>query len=979
MNNLRVLHINKLDFPGGAARIAWTLMESMTALGHDVNICAYQKTVDDPRIIPITFPQTNWQRNLLNKEAQQGLFDIYSAALLKVLDHPLFEEADIIHLHCTNGGYFSYLLLPFLTAKPTVWTLHDPLAFTAGCLNTEFCDKWKDNWCAECPHESSVSKKPVQRELVQLLKASIFKLAKFTVVCPSKWLENQAKDSILKNHDIRRIYNGIDVETFCPGDRAKLRKKLGLPLNRNIVMAAAHGGLSSFKNGGNFIEALRILEHSHPELLLLNIGTCDNSIFADLRTERIDLPFIKDLNLLAEYYAAADVFVNPSLIESFGLTTCEAMACGTPVVAFHTGGTPEIIDHQADGYLAQCGNSQDFANGISLLLDNTELRHRMAEAARVKIIDNFSDKRMVDDYLELYEELVKTSPSYWTFKTAEKIPWLVTKARAGGWDSVWQEFKLIYGNFDTENCSQRSIFTDLFFSYCLSLVDLIDESEVFWQIIELRHKFRQVPVRSDMSPEEKKAILDYCGNLRQKLHEYIVKTPYHEMSKLNNQRQVLIIQTWLNVFLDAFSVLNLAADTMAEKYNANTLDCQETSDWYKQMLLKSMYQPFATDIETVSASKLWNAPLVPFWCKTIIAFWLINIPYYGIGSNHRQKILKNLPELCKVSMSQTFFTAFINAAINSLWRVSYAGGNNVEVLSTFGDFITSHASRFYSQYAKAKLIRPNSKKDGKIRIGYISRFFRSQAVSYYMINRVIHHDKSKFEVYIFSLSDRHDEMSEIFAKHSDRYIRFTDLWDIDGIARSVEACELDILIYTDIGMEALTYTLAGLQLAPIQCAMVGHGTTTGLPRINYYISGDFEPEDADNHYREKLIRLPNLGAAQYPPPFTREPLPPRKDWKIPDNVVVFVSCANGIKHTPSRDALLIEILKKAPNSCIVLKPFYFLQEDYILSNRVRAAAEEANVSNRLFIIPPLKHVVALLSVADVQLDTYPYGGWTTNM
>ncbi|MBP2629114.1 MAG: glycosyl transferase group 1, partial [Firmicutes bacterium] len=115
---LRVVHVNLFDAKGGAARIAWQIMNSMTAQGHDVHIFAQHKTTNDPRVIPIAVPQTGWQKTLLQQQAQQGLFDLYSAALLGVIQHPLFEQADLVHLHCINGGYFSFLLLPFLAAKP---------------------------------------------------------------------------------------------------------------------------------------------------------------------------------------------------------------------------------------------------------------------------------------------------------------------------------------------------------------------------------------------------------------------------------------------------------------------------------------------------------------------------------------------------------------------------------------------------------------------------------------------------------------------------------------------------------------------------------------------------------------------------------------------------------------------------------------------------------------------------------------------
>jgi len=981
MKKLRVLHINLYDYPGGAAKVAWTLMESMTMLGHDVHIFAHSKTVNDPRVIDIPFPATQWQRQLLNQQARQGLFDLYSAALLRILEHPLFEQADIIHLHCINGGYFSYLLLPFLTVKPTVWTLHDPLAFTAGCLNTDYCTKWRNDLCAGCPQDTENTGKAPRRELVQTIKDSIYKIANFTVVCPSQWLEKQAKDSILKQHDIRLIYNGIDIDTFQPGNRVQLRREMGLPVEKKLVMFAAHGGLNNpFKGGQLLLDALKKLSANDPDLVLLNIGTIDNGILKYLQIPHINIPFVYEPGVLAKYYAAADVFICSSVIENLCLSICEAMACGTPVVAFDTGGNPEIIDHLRTGYLAQTGNSDSLAHGISLLVDNHDLRQQMGYAARLHIVDKFSAKRMVDEYYVLYDELMQHSPVFLSRAAQNKIPWLVENAKTGGWENVWQTFKQIYGNYDKQDSVGRAVFTDSFFGHCITLLDPVVQTELFWQALEQWHQYRGLQIGYNTIPEDQQqALLQFGLNLRPKLQEYLSKTTAAELAQLSDLRQRIMLHIWTQLFLNVFSPLNQQSAVNQSPVSLDELaGAMKTPDWFNQLLVASMYYPFDSDQVALFGREAWANPL-PFWCKLIFAFWLINVPYFNLEERYRQKVLQAVPELCQISMPISNFYAFTNEMVNSFWRISYVGGNNVGALSALGDFITAHMERFYPQYANLKSARRQRKKNDKIRIGYISRFFRNQAVSYYMVNRVIHHDKNKFEVFVFSLGDHYDDITELFAKHSEYYMRFTDLTDIQGMIRSIVASDLDILIYTDIGMDPLTYTLAGLQLAPVQCAMVGHGLTTGLPKIQYYLSGDFEPDDAHLHYRETLIRLPNLGAAQYFPPFTDEPLPPRKAWKIPDDVVVFVSCANGIKHGPNRDAVLLEILKQAPNACIVLKPYYFSFEDKRFTERVMAKAQAAGVANRLFIIPPLRHVNALLAIADIQLDTYPYGGWTTNM
>lgn len=972
---LRVVHINLYDIHGGAARISWTLMEYMTRQGHDVNIFAHHKASQDSRVVSIPPVQTRWQKKLLAQQTQQGLFDLYSVALWGVIGHPLFEQADIIHLHCINGGYFSFFLLPFLTAKPTIWTLHDPLAFTAGCLYTDFCNGWKENGCADCPQDAGIGSTP-QRELIQRIKEDIYKVAKFTAVCPSVWLENQAKQSILQEHDTRLIYNGVDIDRFKPGHRLELRTKLGLPTDKKMIMFAAHGGFNSGLKGGKLLcEALVTLHKDYPDVVLLNIGTVDNSMLRGLLIQRIDIPFITDSQLLSEYYAAADIFVSPSLVENLSLAVCEASACGTPVVAFAVGGTPEIIIHKETGYLAKGGDSEDLALGIAYFLDNEHLRQQAGDGARKRVVEKFSASRMVEEYLSLYEEILQEQTGW------GNIPRLVETAKNSSWDKVWQEFHNLYNQINHEQPREREIFTDEFLNYCLGVMALPRESDVLWKIIELWQKYRKVPEHcGGLSPEELAPLMEFCLNLREKLYEYFTVVPHSELLNLTEERQDRLCRLWQQVFLnDSLPLLSQGDKEFTYQDVSDSVLDKDIINQYFKLLRVSMYHPLTDG--SINAIQLWNHQSLPGYCKVIITMWMLSTPYYGIGEKHRGKIVKYIPELCKANIPICFFIKIINELVKAMWRISYVGGNNLPALISLGEFSSSYMQRIFSQYAHQPLIRVRTKED-KLRIGYVSRFFYSQAVSYYMVNRVIHHDRDKYEVYVFALGNRYDHITEKFSDNAEHFVQFKSIEEPDSmykIAKSIVDSQLDVLIYTDIGMDPLTYMLAGLRLAPVQCAMVGHGTTSGLATMDYYLSGDFEPANGEKYYIEKLIRLPHLGAAQYPPPFADDIPITRKDWKIPEEAVVFVSCANGIKHGIDRDAVLVEILKREPNACILVKPCHTGNNDRQIGERIMAVAKQAGVDKRLLIVPPLGRVDALLAIADIQLDTYPYGGWTTNM
>jgi protein O-GlcNAc transferase len=603
------------------------------------------------------------------------------------------------------------------------------------------------------------------------------------------------------------------------------------------------------------------------------------------------------------------------------------------------------------------------------------------------VIEKFSDKRMAAEYMSLYEEVLKERQI-----TCENMEWnnpfqndiiqVVESSRNKGWDFVWKAFHYKCSSFSLEQSREKLQFVDQFCTYCLKEMDLALESPVLWAVIAQWQRCRPIPENcSDLLPKQVETLHDFIRILRKSLTEYFSNASDGKFVELQEQEQQMLYILWQQVFLNDFLPLPTQKDQLPlqETRGSKKVDF---SAKVKDLFLTSMYRPMDGDQFNINMDQLWQDNTIPGYYKVIITFWLIHIPYYNLEERHRHKVLKMASDLLSISIPTTAFIPLVNEYTKVFWRISYIGGNNLSALAIFGDFIADHMKQYIPQ--EIKLYPDNKKVDSKrkLRVGYISGFFYEQAVSYYMVNRIIHHDKDTFDVYTFALGKKHDEMTSLFEKHSDYFKHFNNMdaiGDVYRVIKSIIDSKLDMLIYTDIGMDPLVYMLAGIRLVPIQCALVGHGTTSGLPTIDYYISGDFEPPDASSHYREKLVKLPNLGAAQFPPPFANQISVTRKDWKIPENAVVFVSCANGIKHGPLRDTLLIEILKRVPNSCMLLKPCHSANFDHQLGERIRKAARAAGVEKQLFIVPPLGRVDVLLAIADIQLDTYPYGGWTTSL
>jgi len=558
---------------------------------------------------------------------------------------------------------------------------------------------------------------------------------------------------------------------------------------------------------------------------------------------------------------------------------------------------------------------------------------------------------------------------------------LLNAAAHNGWQPVWFKFEELYQHHPFSNNEEKNVFVDLFMTACLSAISATNDGSVLWDLIDKWSNRRKIPDRSAALPaDEQISALYFCLRLRDKLRDYFFHAPLDDITE---PHQKLALTLWPQIFLNTFSPLHLLWDKKDAAISNFTVADWQTKG-YPGLLAASMYYPLDADNFNINSEDLFAAKL-PLFAKTLLMRWMLNIPYFNGEMKHRDKLVRYVPELCRALakhpeiLTQVYFVGFVQEAMTGFWRSSYIGGNNVQALSAFGDFISNTINSFCPLPPPEKRSRqPND----KIRVGYISRNLYRQAVSYYMINRVLHHNRNNFELFIFSLGEYKDHFSELYEQNSAHYQKFTNLQDFSSIINAIRQSNLDLLIFTDIGMDVITYTLAGLRLAPIQCAMVGHGTTTGLPTIDYYISGDFEAPSAQNQYREKLIRLPNLGAAQYLPD---SPIPTisRADLGIPDDAVLFISCANGIKHRAEREQLYVEILCQAPNAWVLIKPFTTPDGlDGRLAKRIKALAAEKGVADRLLILPSISHyrsVLGLLSIADIQLDTYPYGGWTTNL
>ena len=352
---MRILIVNTSERTGGAAVAANRLMKALNNNGAKAKMLVRDKETETLTVVPLPHsPRLRWhflwERLVIFCRlhfSRQHLFEVDIAnAGYDITKLPEFQEADVIHLHWVNQGMLSLKGIQKIlqSGKPVVWTMHDIWPATALCHVTLGCQHFTSQ-CGNCrllpgggsSHDYSTT--IWQRKQRMLADENIY-----FVAC-SHWLESEAKRSaLLKGQKITSIPNPIDTRIYKKGDKQEARQRLGLPLDKKLILFASQRVTNVNKGMDYLIEACRQLQISDAAVVIL--GGHAEEVVSQLSLEAYPLGYVNDEQRIVDVYHAADVFVLPSLSENLPNTIMEAMACGVPCVGFKVGGIPEEIDHR---------------------------------------------------------------------------------------------------------------------------------------------------------------------------------------------------------------------------------------------------------------------------------------------------------------------------------------------------------------------------------------------------------------------------------------------------------------------------------------------------------------------------------------------------------------------------------------------------------------------------------------------------------
>lgn len=401
---MRVVQVNVTSKSGGTGKVCSGVSRVLTEKNIENYIIYTGNTENIPNAINIA---TNFEIKLQALKSRIfGNYGFNSKKITKRLIRKLDEiNPDVVQLHNLHGHNVNIeQLFKYLEKNSNIkvlWTFHDCWAFTGYCpyYQLEKCEKWKKE-CYKCPQRKQFSWFFDKSKYLQKRKKDILLKNQFTIITPSKWLSDVVKQSFFKNYNVNIIHNGIDLDVFKP-TKSDFRKKYGLE-NKKIVLGVSMGW-EKRKGIDVFIELSKRLPQDYQIVL---VGTNKN-IDKKLSKNIVSIHKINEQSELAKIYTEADVFVNPTSDEVFGLVNVEALACGTPVVTFNAGGSPECINENC-GSVVEIGDFNKLEQEIIRICNNKPYATQIC----IDKAKEFDEKIKFEEYVKFYC-LEKTDDKYY--------------------------------------------------------------------------------------------------------------------------------------------------------------------------------------------------------------------------------------------------------------------------------------------------------------------------------------------------------------------------------------------------------------------------------------------------------------------------------------------------------------------------------------------------------------------------------------
>lgn len=397
-NNMRIVQINICD-NGSTGKI---MLDIMSELGNDLEKVAYvsRKYTDNSDVIRMHTRFRYRVHKFLSMYLGLDEWGSYFSTG-KVLRQMKKNMPDIIHLHNIHNHTINYRRLFKFIKKydiPVVWTLHDCWSFTGGCFyfDKNKCYKWR-NGCHDCKflHDAGmVAPIDCTKREYRIKKKSFTGVKRMVLVTPSQWLKNLVEQSYMKEYPVTVINNGINLENFKPTDNHTFDNIVDR--SKKILLGVA-SPFSERKGFSDFLKLVQIIDKERYQIVL--VGVSDEQI-QKLPDGVIGIKRTDNQSQLAELYSMAYAFLNFTYEDNFPTVNIEALACGTPVICYKTGGATEMLD-KSNGIAVDCGN---YVEAMNELENVEELRHNQDDYMK-KVHTKLNKRVMAEKYIALYRSI----------------------------------------------------------------------------------------------------------------------------------------------------------------------------------------------------------------------------------------------------------------------------------------------------------------------------------------------------------------------------------------------------------------------------------------------------------------------------------------------------------------------------------------------------------------------------------------------
>lgn len=414
---LKILHISTSDVGGGAARAAFRITTAQAKAGLDSRLVVLRQREPHPLLVkPLghfgsLLPQAKSliSRRLLRSQKTTNVtlhsLNVFSSGLVEWINN---SDADIVNLHWVGGEMLSITEIGKIR-KPLCWTMHDMWPFSGAEHYDDLAnpERYKTGYTKNNRPAGYCG--PDLDAWTWRRKKKAWANTRFNLISPSHWLADCARNSaLLGHHSIHVIPNPVDLTVFKPHDRQLARRILGLQEDRRYILFGAMSCTGDKRKGFHLLQpAIQALTHStqytdETEVLIFGANAPENPPNLGLKTHY--LGSFHDEISLSLLYSAADVFVAPSMQDNLPNTLVEAIACGTPCVAFNIGGIPDLIISGKTGFIADPFNAMSLSNAIiqALELHPSPTREKIRAFAE----GTFSEEIVANKYVDLYKKIL---------------------------------------------------------------------------------------------------------------------------------------------------------------------------------------------------------------------------------------------------------------------------------------------------------------------------------------------------------------------------------------------------------------------------------------------------------------------------------------------------------------------------------------------------------------------------------------------